>query len=67
MEYVPSLYKRSQWHADSNRHLRTGDLVWIVDPSSPGGFYPLGRLIALHYGIIKSLAPQPLRAYQANK
>ena len=40
-EYVPSLNKRSKWHAVSSSVLRTGDLVWIVDLSSPRGHYPL--------------------------
>ena len=42
--------KRSKWHANSNRGLRTGDLVCIADASSPRGHYPLGLVTALHCG-----------------
>ena len=70
-EYVPSLNKRSKWYADSNRDLRTGDLVWIVNPSSPRGHYPLGQVTALHYGkdnvarsrTVKTLSSQLVRSF----
>ena len=46
-KYVSSLNK---WLANLNRDFPTGDLVWIVDPSSPRGHYTLGRVTALDYG-----------------
>ena len=49
-DYVPCLNKRKKWHTDLSRVLRTSDLVWNVDPSSPHGHYPLGRVTALHNG-----------------
>ena len=27
------------------------DLVWIVDAQNPRGYYPLGRIVSLKYGI----------------
>ena len=48
--------KRSNWHADTSRDLGTGDLLWMVDLSSPRGRYPLGRVTALHYGTNKVFA-----------
>ena len=38
-EYVPTLNRRSKWSSHSNRDLNTGDLVWIVEPTSPRGHY----------------------------
>ena len=29
---------------------RPGDLVWIVEPTSPRGHYPLARVVKLNYG-----------------
>ena len=48
-EYVPSLNKRAKWHSDSDVTLKTGDLVWVVEPDSPRGHYPLARIAKLHY------------------
>ena len=36
-EYVPSLNRRSKWSNPQERQLKTGDLVWIVEPTSPRG------------------------------
>ena len=49
-EYVPTLNRRSKWRTQSNRQLKTGDLVWIVEPTNPRGYYPLARVIKLHFG-----------------
>ena len=49
-EYVPTLNRRSKWSTQSNRQLKTGDLVWIVEPTNPRGYYPLARVIKLHFG-----------------
>ena len=49
-EYVPSLNKRAKWHNDSDVTLKTGDLVWVVEPDSPRGHYPLARIAKLYYG-----------------
>ena len=37
-EYVPTLNRRSNWSSQSDRQLKTGDLVWIVEPTSPRGY-----------------------------
>ena len=49
-EYVPHLNCRSKWFQSSDRHLKTGYLVWLVEPTAPRGHYPLGRVVNLNYG-----------------
>ena len=49
-EYVPTLNRRSKWSSPSDRHLKTGDLVWIVEPTSPRRHYPFARVVKLNYG-----------------
>ena len=49
-EYVPRLNCRSKWFQSSDRHLKTGDLVWLVEPTALRGHYPLGRVVKLNYG-----------------
>ena len=49
-EYVPNLNRRSKWSKSSDRDLKTGDLVWLVEPTAPRGHYPLGRVVKLNYG-----------------
>ena len=49
-EYVPTLNRRSKWMTPSNRELKTGDLVWIVEPTTPRGHYQLARVVKLNYG-----------------
>ena len=49
-DYVASLNRRSKWSNQPNRELKTGDLVWIIEPSSPRGYYPLARVVRLNYG-----------------
>ena len=49
-EYVPPLNRRSKWSSQPGRQLKTGDLVWIVEPTSPRGHYPLARVVKLNFG-----------------
>ena len=49
-EYVPSLNKRVKWHTHSDSTLKTGDLVWVIEPDSLRGYYPLARIVKLNYG-----------------
>ena len=49
-EYVPSLNRRSKWSNPQERQLKTGDLVWIVEPTSPRGHHPLARVVKLNFG-----------------
>jgi len=46
IEYVPALTERSKWTKEE-RNLAVGDLVLLVDPSSPRGHWPTGRVSAL--------------------
>ena len=49
-EYVPTLNRRSKWRTPAEQHLRTGDLVWIVEETNPRGYYPTARIVELRYG-----------------
>ena len=49
-DYVPSLNRRSKWSTQPDRDLKTGDLVWIVETTSPRGHFPLARVVKLNYG-----------------
>ena len=62
-EYTLSLNKRSKWYSPSDRELKVNDLVWIVDAQNPRGYYPLGRILSLKYGIdgIARSASEPKR------
>ena len=50
LEYVPSLNRRAKWHKQSDVKLKAGDLVWVIEPDTPRGHYPLARILRLHYG-----------------
>lgn len=47
VEYVPALTEREKWYREGKRDLAVGDLVLIVDPSSPRGYWPTGRVTEL--------------------
>ena len=49
-DYVPLVNRRTKWCAQSDRDLKTEDLVWVVEPMSPRGHYPLARVAKLNYG-----------------
>ena len=49
-EYVPSLNSRTKWTSPYNRDLQTGDLVCIVEPTSPRDYYPLAGVVKLNFG-----------------
>ena len=49
-EYVPTLNRRAKWSTQSDKQLKTGDLVWIVEATSPRGYYPLARVVKLNFG-----------------
>ena len=49
-EYLPSLNKRVKWQTHYDSTLKTGDLMWVIEPDSPRGYYPLVRIVKLNYG-----------------
>ena len=49
-EYAPALNRRFKWSTQSDKQLKTGDLVWIVEAINPRGYYPLARVVKLHFG-----------------
>ena len=49
-KYVPTLNRRSKWSTQSDRQLKTGDRVWIEEPTSPRGYYPLARVVERNFG-----------------
>ena len=48
-EYVPSLNRRAKWSTQSDKELRTGDLAWIVEPTSTRAHYLLSRVDKLNF------------------
>ena len=49
-EYLPTLNRRSKWSTQSDRQLKTGDLVWIVEPTISRVYYPLARVVKFNFG-----------------
>ena len=49
-EYVPVLNRRSKWQAPAEYHLKTGDLVSVVEETNPRGYYTTARITELRYG-----------------
>ena len=49
-QYVPTLNKRRKWHTSTEQELKAGDLVWIVEDSSPRGYSPLACVKTPNYG-----------------
>ena len=49
-EFIPSLNRRAKWHNQSEFKMKAGDLVWVIEPDTPRGHYPLARILKLHYG-----------------
>jgi hypothetical protein len=48
-EYLPALVQRAKWTQDVP-NLKVGDLVIVVDYSTPRGTWPLGRIIEVCRG-----------------
>ena len=42
--------RRAKWHNQSDVNLKSGDLIWVIEPDAPRGHYPLARIRRLHYG-----------------
>ena len=49
-KYVPALNRRSKWQTPAEHHLKTGDLVWLVEETNPRGYYLTARSSELLYG-----------------
>ena len=49
-EYIPTLNKRVKRHVPPEYSLKTGDIVWLVESTSPWGHYPLARIRSLNCG-----------------
>ena len=48
-EYVLALNRCSKWQTPTERHLKTGDLVWVVEETNPRGYYPTARITEISY------------------
>ena len=46
-EYLPSLQKRMKW-SESRRNVDAGDLVLVVEDSTPRCSWPLGRVLEIY-------------------
>ena len=49
-DYVPTVNRTSKWQTPAEQHLKTGDLVWIVEETNPRGYYPNALIVELRYG-----------------
>ena len=49
-EYVSILNRRSKWQTPAEQHLKTDDLVWVVEETNLRGYYPTARINELRYG-----------------
>lgn len=48
-EYLPDLTERKKWMLP-RRNLTPGDLVLLIDPNTPRGSWPLGRIVEVRPG-----------------
>ena len=48
-EHVPALNRRSKGQTSAEQHLKTGDLVWVVEETNPRGYYPTAQITELRY------------------
>ena len=46
-KHVPTPNRRSMWQTPAEQHLKTGDLVWIVEETNPRSYYPIARIVEL--------------------
>ena len=65
-EYVPALNRRSKWQTPAEQHLKTGDLVWVVEESNPRGYYPIARITELRHGSDRVARSTVLRTYSGS-
>ena len=45
-----SMSRRCKLQTPSEQHLKTGDLVWIVEETNPRGYNPTALIVELRYG-----------------
>ena len=65
-EYVPTLSKKVRWHATPKYSLKIGDMVCLVESTSPRGHYPLACLMSLNYGNDNTARSANLRTVSGN-
>ena len=64
-EFVPALHKRVK--AATEYSLKTGgDMVWLVETTSPKGHCPLARIMSLNYGKDNTARYANLRTVSGN-
>ncbi len=56
-EYVPDLKKRTKWNSSAAQKLKSGDLVWVVEATSPRGFIRWPESFCFAMASTVSLAP----------
>ena len=49
-EFVPTLNRRSKWQTPAEQHLKTCELVWLVEKTNLRRYYPTARIVELRYG-----------------
>ena len=48
-EWIPSLSSRRKWLKEE-RDLQSGDVVLVMSPNTPRGYWPLGRIVEVYQG-----------------
>lgn len=57
LEYLPLLQERQKWNT-TKRNFQCGDIVLVVDPTSPRGSWVLGRILEVYpdgKGLVRSM------------
>ena len=49
-KYVPTLNPSSKWQTPAEQHLKTDDLVCVVEDINPRDYNPTARITELRYG-----------------
>ena len=48
-EFVTSLRDRPKWQVTVDP-IKKGDIVWLLEPNTPRGIWPIGRVIEVYQG-----------------
>ena len=67
-EYVPNLTERRKW-LNHRKNLKKDDVVFIIEPNTPRGLWPLGRIVkplpgpdgVVHVALVRSKSGERIR------
>ena len=49
-EYVRLLNPRTKWSTPEDKDFKSGDPIWIIEPTNSRSYYPLARVVKLNFG-----------------